>query len=306
METVLITGGTGLIGRNLIKMLTGNGYAVSILSTSGKKVAGCRTYSWNPASGIIDEKAVADADHIIHLAGANIGAKKWTTTRKKEIVNSRVKSGELLFEAFQKHPGKLKTFITASATGYYGAITSEKIFTEDSSPAGDFLGETCRRWEETADLFKKAGTRTVKIRTGIVLDSNEGALARLLMPMKLHIGSALGTGAQYMPWIHLDDICRIYLKAIEDSTLEGAYNAVAPQHVTNEEFTSTVAQVTGRTLWFPKVPDFALKAMFGEMAAIILEGSRVSSEKIIKAGFSFRFPELKPALENILRYKAEN
>lgn len=302
METVLITGGTGLIGRSLCKTLTKSGYSISILSTSGKEVAGCKTYPWNPAAGNIDSQAVAEADHIIHLAGANIGAQKWTAARKQEIVDSRVKSGELLFRTYQANSGRLKSFITASATGYYGGITTAKIYTEEDDPAGDFLGETCRRWEETAGLFENAGIRTVKLRTGIVLDKNDGALARLLLPVKLFAGSALGSGRQYMAWIHPDDLCEMYLKAVADPGMTGAYNAAAPQFVTNKEFTRSLADVMHKPLWLPNIPAMILKAVFGEMSAIILEGSRVSADKIMKAGFSFRFPELKPALENILKH----
>ena len=303
MKTVLITGGTGLIGRQLSKLLSVKGYAVSIFTTSGRSSDGFKCFRWDPSSGTMDAQAVAEADYIIHLAGANIGEKRWSQDRKRAIVDSRVKSGELLFQAFLKNPGRLKAFITASATGYYGAVTSQKIFTEDDAPESDFLGETCRRWEETAGLFEKAGIRTVKIRTGIVLDKTDGALSRLLVPMRLHVGSALGSGSQFMPWIHLNDICGIYLKAIEDVAMKGAYNAVAPQHTTNLEFTAAVAKTSGRTLWFPNVPAFVLKAIFGEMSAIILEGSRVSADKIMKAGFNFEFPELNPALENLLNEK---
>jgi uncharacterized protein (TIGR01777 family) len=300
METVLITGGSGLIGRNLSMKFIRNGYRVSVLSTSGKAVEGCKTYLWNPVTGMIDVRAVEDADYIINLAGANIGAKKWTKNRKLEIIESRIKSGEVLFETYLQNPGRLKAFITASATGYYGAITSEKIFIEDNPPAGDFVGETCRLWEETASQFEKAGIRTVKLRTGIVLDKYDGALARLLLPMKLYAGSAMGSGKQYMPWIHLDDLCEMYFMAICAPEMNGAFNAAAPYSVTNQEFTRCLANVLHKPLWFPKIPSLVLKVVFGEMSSIILEGSRVSAEKIIKAGFSFRFPELKPALEDIL------
>lgn len=303
MKTVLITGGTGLIGRNLLKKLKEKGFDVSVLSTSANKPGDYKTYSWDPASGKIDEQAVAEADYIIHLAGANIGATKWTASRKQVIIDSRVKSGELLFKTYKENPARLKAFITASATGYYGAVTAEKIFNEDDPPANDFLGETCRLWEDTAGLFEKAGVRTVKLRTGIVLDKHDGALARLMLPVKMYAGSALGSGMQYMPWIHMDDLCGMYIKAIEDAGMSGTYNAAAPEHITNREFTKAVASALKRPFWFFRVPAFALKLILGEMSAIVLEGSRVSSEKIIKAGFSFSYPELKPALKNILSEK---
>lgn len=302
MTSILITGGSGLVGRHLSGKLKEKGFNVSILSSSGRQVPGYRNYSWNPETQEIDSQAVLNADFIMHLAGANIGAKKWTSARKQEIVESRVKSGELLFRIFRENPGRLKAFITASAIGYYGAVTTEKIFTEDDPPAGDFLGETCRRWEETAGLFESAGIRTVKIRTGIALDKTEGALARLLLLVRLYAGSSLGSGYQYMPWIHLDDLCGIYLKAVADPRMAGAYNAAAPEFVTNNEFTRCLADVLHKPMWLPNVPAPLLKAVFGEMSAVILEGSRVSAEKITKAGYLFRFPELKPALENILKH----
>lgn len=303
MTSILITGGSGLVGRHLSGKLKEKGYDVSILSSSGRQVPGYRSYSWNPETREIDSQAVLNADFIIHLAGANIGEKRWTQKRKQEIIDSRVKTGQLIFDIFKQSPEKLRAFISASATGYYGAITSEQVFREEEPANSDFLGEICRQWEEVADLFANSGIRTIKLRTGVVLTERGGALEKLLLPVRLFVGSAMGSGKQFMPWIHVDDLCEMYVKAIEDEEMTGAYNAVAPQHVTNREFTRTIARVLKKPFWPLKVPAFALLLLFGEMSAVILEGSRVSSEKIIKAGFTFSYPELTTALYNLLKAK---
>ncbi len=195
---------------------------------------------------------------------------------------------------------KPKAFISASAIGYYGAITAEKVFYETDLPASDFLGETCRLWEQSADKFKNSDTRVVKIRTGVVLAEQGGALSKMIVPVKLGFGSAIGSGKQYMPWIHIDDLCNIYIKAIEDIQMSGAYNAVAPQHTTNVEFTRALASILKKPFWFPAIPAFMLKMIFGEMAEMLLRGSRVSSEKIIKAGYKFKFANLQAALTDLL------
>ena len=285
METVLISGGTGLVGSHLSKMLRAKGYEVAVLSRS------------DPES----VQAVETADYIIHLAGANIGARRWTARRKQQILDSRVKTAELILEhvAASKKP-KLKAFISASATGYYGAVTTNKIFTEDDPAAPDFLGETCRLWEAAADRFPSLGARTVKIRTGVVLTDRGGALDKMSLPVKMGVGSAIGSGRQYLPWIHIDDLCGIYIKSVEDAGMEGAYNAVAPDHQTNHEFTQTLARVLKRPFWFPPVPAFVMKLLFGQMSDILLEGSRVSSDKIRSEGYQFLFPGLEEALKDLL------
>lgn len=300
MAIILITGGTGLIGTELSKKLADLGYEVWHLSTSGSKYSVYPTYKWNPYAGTIDSEAIAGADYIIHLAGANIGQKRWTPARKQLIVDSRVKSGELLFKTWQQHPGKLKAFISASATGYYGATTSETIFAESDTCSGDFLGQTCLQWENTASLFAQAGIRTVILRTGVVLSPKGGALQQLMMPAKAGIGVALGNGRQYMPWIHLDDLCEMYVKALADVKMNGSYNAVAPQHVSNLELTRSLAHALNLPFGVIKAPAFAIRLAMGEMSCVVLEGSRVSSAKIEKAGFRFRYPEIHTVLEAVL------
>ncbi len=303
MKTVLITGGTGLIGRQLANQLRAKGYRVTLLSRTPKVHAEFTTYGWNHDTGFLDTCAITEADYIIHMAGANIGEKRWTQKRQQEIVASRVKSGELLYHALKTEPHHVKAFISASAIGYYGAQTTETIFTETDSPATDFLGTTCQKWEQVGTQIATLGIRTVLLRTGVVLAPNEGALGKLRIPVALGIGSALGTGRQYVPWIHRDDICGIYLKALEDATMHGAYNAVAPTHTTNYELTKTLANVLHKPFWFPRVPAFALRLLLGDMATLLLEGSRVSCQKISNAGYQFQFPTLEEALKTLLTKK---
>jgi len=304
MATVLLTGGTGMIGRSLCKRLQEKGYNVAILSRNVNKQSEIPLYYWNPEKGEIDPKSIEYADFIVHLAGENIGDKRWTTKRKQEIIDSRVKTAELIYTRIKEQKKELKAFVSASAVGYYGTVTSDKIYTETDPSSDDFLGDTCKKWEQSANKFRKLNIRTVTIRTAVVLSKRGGALSRMTNLAKLGIYSALGNGKQYIPWIHIEDLCNIYIKAIEDDQMEGAYNAVAPDHKTNKEFTRTLAKVFGKPLWLPNVPAFIIRLFFGRMADIILKGSRVSSEKIQNAGFNFRFRELNVALSDLLINKS--
>jgi uncharacterized protein (TIGR01777 family) len=300
MKTVLISGGTGLVGTRLSQKLKEKGYQVNILSRSKKNDSEFKTFFWDVNKNFIDPEAIETANYIIHLAGANIAEKRWTDERKKEILDSRVKSGDLLFNAVKSIPNQLKAFISASAVGYYGAITTQHIFSESDPSHDDFLGKTCALWEASANQFETLGIRTIKIRTGLVLSKEGGALAKLKIPVQFGIGSALGSGKQYSPWIHLEDLCDIYIKAIEDTQMNGAYNAITPQHINNEQLTKSIADVLHKPFFFPKVPDFAMELLLGEMSHMLLEGSRVSSEKIEQTGFQFQFPTIKSALEDLL------
>jgi uncharacterized protein len=300
MHNILITGGTGLIGKHLIKELSDKGYPISILSRKRISDSKYPTYIWNVDKMEIDNKAIEWADVIIHLAGTNIGEMRWTKKRKKEIADSRIKSSELIFNAVKKQNNKLKAFISASAIGFYGTINSNKIFTENDSPANDFLGEVCNHWEQTVEKFKELEIRTVKIRTGVVLSKQEGALSKMIIPVKAGLGAALGSGKQFVPWIHIDDLCNIYIKAIEDSQMAGAYNAVASNE-TNKTFTKTLAHILGKPFWLPNIPEFFLKILFGEMADILLKGSQISNHKIKKSRFTFAFPDLEKTLINLFQ-----
>jgi uncharacterized protein len=298
--SVLITGGSGLIGKYLTSLLLVRGYNVSHLSRNENHSEGVKVFRWDPEKMMVDSKAFEGTDFIIHLAGANIGEKRWTRKRKNEIITSRVISARLLHKSMADSGIRLKAFISASATGIYGTLTSSRIFAEDDPPGTDFLGSVCKQWEEAADLFSKSGIRTVKIRTGVVLEKNDSALAKLMIPSKFGFLIQTGTGLQYMPWIHIKDLCNIYLKALEDSRMTGAYNAAAPQNVTHTEFMQTLARVMKVRITALHVPSFVLRAVFGEMSDVILKGSRVSSEKILNSGYKFYFSRLEEALFNII------
>jgi uncharacterized protein (TIGR01777 family) len=299
MKTVLISGGTGLIGKHLCRKLKEKGYDVKLLSRKSDPDSDIPIYFWNPEKNEIDNNAISSADYIIHLAGAGIGDKRWTKKRRQLISDSRIKTCDLLFNSVQKTETKIKAFISASGIGYYGAITSDKIFTETDQPSNDFIGEICRRWEYSAGRFEESGIRTVKIRTGIVLTGKGGALARMITIVRIGIGSALGNGGQYLPWIHVEDLSNIYIKAIEDTSLRGAYNAVAPEHITNKDFMRTLAKVLKKPFFFPDIPAFIMKLLFGKMSGILLNGSRISADKIISAGYKFEFPDIESALKNL-------
>ena len=300
-KNVLLTGGTGFIGKKLTQLLLVSGYSVSILSRSNKaNTDGISYFQWDVDAGTIDEAAILNADYVIHLAGENIGAKRWTTARKQAILDSREKSTQLLYTTLLKTNKKLDAFVSASGIGIYGAYTSNNIFTEDSPLADDFLGSTCQKWEAAADFIADLHIRTVKIRTGLVLGKDDGFLKKLTPIFKLRLGSAIGSGKQYMPWIHINDLCAIYLKAIEDKEMSGAYNAAVKDGTTNALFSKALAKVYGYTIWLPNVPAFLLKLIMGEMSKIVLTGQRVSSDKIEKTGFEFRFNKLERALKDCL------
>ena len=301
MGNVLISGGNGLVGRRLSEMLVDKGYRVIILSRNPDRSSIYQNYFWDPDRNLIDSKAITEADYIVHLAGENLGEKRWSTRRKKQIIDSRVKTGELLFNKAKETDGRLKAFISASAIGYYGSVTSERIFTESDPPAADFAAEVCRLWEKEALKFADAGVRTVIIRTGIVLSAKGGALEKLVLVARFGVGSPIGSGNQYLPWIHIEDLCNIYVKAIEENTMSGIYNAVAPESNTNRDFTKLIASMLHRPYIAPPVPEFVMKLLYGEMASMLLEGSRVSPDKLKQSGFNFMFPDLRNALADLLK-----
>lgn len=260
------------------------------------------SFYWDPEKNYIDEKALEKADRIIHLAGMSIN-QRWTKKNKQQIIDSRVKTARMIFDALSrmgKHP---EAFISASAAGYYGTYTSDKIFTETDKPANDFTGTVCRLWEEQARLFSTAGIRTVILRSGVVLSTRGGALQKMMVPVKAGFGVPAGTGKQYFPWIHIDDLCRLYIKAIEDRSMEGPYNAVAPEHLTNAEFMRALCRVMKKPFRQFSVPPLLMKLFFGEMSVLLLEGSRLSCRKAIETGFTFEFPDIDTALTDLLAEK---
>lgn len=299
MSKILITGASGLIGKELSNLLSTKGHEIIHLSRT-KKNGKFKSFKWDIKKRYLEEGALDEVDHIIHLAGAGIADGKWTTERKKEIIDSRVKSAELLYNSISKLDNKPKTFISASAIGYYGAVTSDKIFTESDPPGNDFQAEVCRQWEDAANPFSELGIRTIKLRFGVVLSPKGGALKKMITPTKLGIGSGLGTGKQYMAWIHISDLISIIEMCLTDKSIRSVYNLVSPSHVTYNEFAKTLAKVLRKPFIAPNVPSFILRLVFGEMSQIILEGSRVSSRKIIDSGYKFKYPELDKALVNLL------
>lgn len=298
-EIVLITGANGLVAKELSKKLEKE-FSVRFLT---RKKKNSNEFEWDIKNQSIDETAFENVSHILHLAGANISEKRWTDERKKELISSRVDSAGLILKTLREKNIKLKSFISASGINYYGTKTTEKIFTEKDNPGNDFLSEVVVLWERAADDFKEQNVaeRVVKIRTAVVLSEKDGALKKMIPTIKIGIGSPLGTGKQYMPWIHIKDICSIYEFALKNSELDGAYNATSPEHTTNENLTKKIAKVLKKPLFMPNVPSFVLKLIFGELASALLEGSRASSEKIQNAGFEFKFPDLKGALEDLLK-----
>ena len=250
----------------------------------------------------MDISAFKDTGTIIHLAGAGIADKRWTPSYKRQILESRIQSAELLFESLKKMPGHVHTFISASAVGFYGdsgdAWVDEGFHSKD-----DFLGTVCREWEKSARRFETLGIRIVILRIGIVLAKDGGALPPLALPVKLFAGAPLGSGNQYLSWIHINDLVRIFYFAVKNKKMHGVYNAVAPGPVTNKTITREIASVIKRFVWPFRIPAFILKMILGEKATIVLEGQRASSEKIRMSGFEFNHSDLHKTLKELLQNK---
>lgn len=301
MKKVVITGGTGLVGKTLTKLLISKGFEVVVLTRNQKLATQFTNFSfWDVDNEIIDEQLINTTDYIIHLAGEGIADKRWSLSRKKQILESRIKPLKLIYNVLQKNSFQLKTLISASGVGFYGAITSDKIFTEEDVSATDFLGQTCQLWEDEVDKFNTLNVRTVKLRTGIVLAENGGALKKMALPFKFGFGCAIGSGKQYMPWISLNDLCNMYLFAMEHNNVSGAYNAVIEDETTNLLFSKTLAKSLNKSIWLPNIPALLLKIVLGEMATLLLEGSRVSNKKITSQGFVFQDVDLSCLLNKTI------
>ena len=304
MRTILITGGTGLVGRALVKQLHAKNYRVIILTRSPEKYKSeaKTTYAvWNVKKGIIDLSALQKADGIIHLAGAGVVDKKWTPAYKQEILESRTKSSELIIKTLGNNMNHVKVIVSASATGWYGA---DKIpghfFKEDEQPDAHFLGEVCRLWEESITPAERLGIRVCKLRTGIVLSPDGGAYTEFRKPLNFGTAAILGSGKQIVSWIHIDDLCRMYITALENDHLSGSYNAVAPQPVSNKTLTLAIAdKVRGKFFLPVHVPEFILKLMMGSRSIEVLKSTTVSAEKTVSTGFTFFYPEIKAAVNAI-------
>ncbi len=298
-ETVLITGASGLVGTRLTQHLQAQGYTVTHLSRRANPRGATRTYRWDPARGYLDPDALATADHLVHLAGAGIADQRWTDARKRELLDSRVETANLLFRQLQGTDHRVRTLVSASAIGYYGGDTGDVLQDETSPPGDDFLAEVCLHWEAAAEQFHDH-CRVVKLRIGVVLSGEGGALPRLVLPIRFGLGAPLGHGKQYLSWIHLDDLCGLFAHALRDPQWQGAYNAVGPAPVTNAELTRLAARVLRRPLWLPHVPAFALRAALGEMATVVLGSSRVANHKAAAGGYAYRFADAESALRDLL------
>jgi uncharacterized protein (TIGR01777 family) len=311
MPTVTITGGTGLIGTALRQALTAQGYNVIILSRNAQPASDKNTgqttdqqvqfASWDPSKDQIDPVAIQNADYIIHLAGANVGEKRWTTKRKEEILRSRVQSGQLISRSLAEIPNQVKAVISASGIGWYGPDRPGKHWFHENDPAyDDFLGSTCVQWEDSIKKVKDAGKRLVIFRTGIVLSKDGGALKEFLKPLKAGIASILGNGRQVVSWIHIDDLVNLYIYSLQHEHISGVYNAVSSQPVSNRELVLSLARARNKFYIPVKVPSFVLKTVLGEMSIEVLKSATVGNKKIIDAGFVFTYDNIDAAMHEIM------
>lgn len=297
MQKILLSGGSGMIGNHLENLLKSKNYEVAILSRS-KSHPSIGVYNWDPPNNKIDEHVFENCTAVVHLAGAGIADKPWTPNRKKEILESRVNSSRLLFETLKNTSHQVKTVISASAIGIYGN-GGEQIKNEESRLDKGFLQDTCVAWENEVKRIGELGIRVVILRIGVVLYSEGGAFPQMARPVKLFLGAPLGSGEQYISWIHIDDLNRIILYAIENEKVKGVYNAVASNPVTNNQFYKVLAGELNKPLWPLNVPSFLLKILLGEKAEIVLSGQRVSNNKLLETGFEFKYKNLAEAIANV-------
>ncbi len=301
-KKILITGGSGLVGSRLSEKLVEKDFEVLHLSRSNSKSEKYQTFTWDIQRGKIESGAFDGLKGIVHLAGANVAGKKWTPERKKVLESSRIDSANLILSHLNSLKQKPQTFISASAIGIYGFDTGGIPLTEDRIQLGDdFLATLTKKWEAAADQFADLNMRVVKFRIGLVLSANGGLLEKYKPLVNMGLGSALGSGEQYMSWIHIDDLVDMIIEAIENENLTGTYNAVAPKPVTNKEFVRTLAEILGKPYFLPNAPKFVLKLAFGELASVITGGNNASSKKIQDAGFNFQFNKLHESLADIFR-----
>lgn len=299
MPTVLIGGGTGLIGTRLSELLTEKGYTVWHLSRERDPNARFKTYHWDTHKKEIDQEAVDGADYIINLAGAGIADKRWTEKRKRIIIDSRVDTTLLLRDAIARSPQKPNAYLSASGANIYGD-QGDDILKENHPPTDAFFGVSCVAWEKAVQEVAALGLRTAVLRTGVVLSVKGGALPKMTMPMNFFAGVYFGDGEQWMSWIHIDDICRMYIHGLENERVEGPYNATTPNPVRNKSFIETAAAVKDKPVIMLPAPEFALKLGLGEMSHAVLDSVRLSAEKILGTDFTFDYPELRGALADVI------
>lgn len=300
--TVLITGATRLVGQELVSLLLQNGFTVHYLSTSKSKLVSQNNYKgfyWNPKTSEIDLNALTDVEVIVHLAGASV-AKKWTSSYKEEIIESRVLSTRLLYKTLQKNSHQVKQIVSASAIGIYPNDLSYIYHETDNKADNSFLGNVVKQWEEEVSQFEKLHIKVAKIRIGIVLAKNGGALLEMAKPIKIGVGAAFGSGEQYQSWIHIQDLVGIFQFVIQNQ-LSGVFNGVAPYPVTNAELTKAIAKTLGKPLFLPNIPQFVMKLILGEMHQILFSSQHVSCRKLLDLKYQFKFASLDKALYDLLK-----
>ena len=295
---ILMTGATGLIGKKLIRALQEKGHKISVLSRKPIVIEKVKVFLWNVYQQEIDPGCLEDVDTIIHLAGENVAGEKWSPARKKKVIDSRVLSTKLLYQLIKEQQADIQSFISASAVGYYGDAGDEILV--EKSPAGTgFLAECCRQWEAAVDEGTALGLRIVKCRIGFVLAKNEGALPALDKPIRFFAGAALGSGKQWVPWVHVDDVVEAFVSAVENDQWTGSYNICAPFPVSNLSLTKAIAKKLHRPVWPINVPESILKLILGEMASVALISNNTSAQKLLDTGFQFKYLQLEDALTDI-------
>lgn len=300
MASILLAGGAGLIGRRLRTILAQEGHQVSILSRKANPYGEFKTFTWDPDKGTIDHDAVRQADVVVNLAGEGIADERWTPERKRAIIESRTRSTRLLLESFQCTGHFPQGYISGAAIGYYGERGNEEV-AEDARPGKGFLAESCVAWEQAIAEVAAAGIRTVAFRIGIVLSTRGGALEKMLSPARLGAGAYFGNGAQWYSWVHIDDVCRMFVHAIQHTEMTGTFNAVSPQPVTNKDLSLALMRALEKPPVLLPAPAFALRWIMGEMADVVLNSTKVSSKKIEQAGFHFQFADLDAAFTDLLK-----
>lgn len=301
MNKILISGGTGLLGSNLTKNLENLGFRVAFLSRNPKK-GDREMYFWDPKKGEIDPNALNQTKGIIHLAGAGVADKRWTDNYKKEILESRVLSTQLLYTALKQNPNEVEAFVGASAVGIYGTHPAANV-DESGKPASNFLADVCIKWEAETLKIKELGIRTSIVRIGIVLAREGGFVKEISQLAKFGLAAPLGGKNLQTPWIHINDLSNIFIHLLRNKTLEGIYNGVAPRGTTNEVLTKAICKALNKPQLLPPVPAFALKLLMGEMADMLLSSQSVSAQKILDSGFLFQYDEPYCAIQDILKGK---
>jgi uncharacterized protein (TIGR01777 family) len=301
-KIILITGGSGLLGTYLTSFFSHKGFTVRQLGRGNKGKEAQGLFYWNPEKNEIDAEALRGVDVLIHLAGETVAGKAWTADRKKRILDSRIQSTRLLLDTIQSSGFLPKKVLAASATGYYGAVTRDVVFTEADGSGKDFLAQVCVSWEEeTSRFWNELSIPLATLRIGVVLARGGGALEEMVRPMRFAFGATPGSGRQWVPWIHIADVAGIMLHLLEKQEVTGTFNLTAPGHAVMSDLMKAAARSMNRFLSPFSVPSFALRAILGEQALIVVEGSRVSSARIRETGYTFQFPEIQATCDDLLK-----